>query len=662
MQTADLFAPADASPTPVAVVNFYPSLKTVAVTAPPADAFPAGDLDAMIDRAESTLMRVLQSQRSVVCSWSAGKDSSCVLNLLLSAAAKLAATGAKLPPIVVQHADTLIENPEMRVYARNEMTAVRAFAQKHGIGLSITIASPSLADSWAVRTIGGRSFAPHPSANVDCTMDWKARPMERMTKALMKKLQPNKDALEPVILLGTRYEESAERAAKMRERGESDMAIRRGTKRVKKTNKTTGAVEERVVETHLYLSPICFWTVDDVWELLGRAKSGALLAYSDFIETFRVYQDAMGTSCVIVGEDMVAAQKRGKSGGCGARHGCAVCTRVGKDKSMENMLASESGRYTYMSGLNRLRNFLFNIHFDYDRRTWFGRTIEKDHIRIAPDGYSPATVEELLHYALTLDVEEQEASAQLGIAPRFQLVSLPALFGIDANWSLQAFHRPYHALAIWRDIVQDGKRYPIPDVPEYKKPKAVPVRYLYTGPDWNGGRSWDLTGMRNVVLEAVRHDGDGCMGTVELRDGRRVLDVETADSIEIDEEACHLFMEFEFDRAMAEHDAPAFDPTAAYHHYLLLGLLAIHPAGRATYDDMLRRASFKTRYGFAGQLDHKALLAKTVSAEEAGIKETSNGRKRKRGADGSKSVLFEDLSVPAASAPVATMDELQEAA
>jgi hypothetical protein len=133
-----------------------------------------------------------------------------------------------------------------------------------------------------------------------------------------------------------------------------------------------------------------------------------------------------------------------------------------------------------------------------------------------------------------------------------------------------------------------------------------------------------MTGLRDPALEAVRHDGDGCMGLRPLGNGTMVLDVNTDDALDIDEEGCFLFLDFEFERAMAEHDEGVFNPTAAYHHYVGLGMLSLSPGGVSTIDYMLRRSAFKTRHRLAGQVDHMALLARSVTAQEAGISESAH--------------------------------------
>lgn len=133
----------------------------------PAAAAPV-DLEARIARAESVLIELLRAGAPLCVAWSAGKDSSCVLNLTLVAAAKLAAQGEPVPPIVVTHAATGIDNPEVALYARAEMLQVREFARRHKLRVEIATSTPHLNDLWAVRVIGGRALPPFAGTNRDC--------------------------------------------------------------------------------------------------------------------------------------------------------------------------------------------------------------------------------------------------------------------------------------------------------------------------------------------------------------------------------------------------------------------------------------------------------------------------------------------------------------
>jgi DNA sulfur modification protein DndC len=580
------------------------------------------DLEAKVGLAQTVLARLLRAGHPVACSWSAGKDSSTVLNLLLTTAAHLKRKGVVIPPIVVTHADTMVENPDMVRYAQDEMKRVRHYARQNDLTVKIETATPLLTEQWVVRVVSGRALPTFPGTNRDCVTSLKIKPMTRLRKRVMKALGND---TEPVVLLGTRYDESVVRNANMRERGESAVEIRRG-------------IDEHGKPSHLFLSPLAHWSSDDVWEYLAMARAGAIPAYSNFEETFGVYADAMGTSCVIVAEDMSKSLKASKA--CGARHGCALCTAsTGKDQSMENMLASDP-RYDYMRGLNHLRNFIVNTRWDMDRRSWIGRTINNGYVRVGPDAYSPAMMEELLRYSLTIDAVEREAASAARIAPRFQLVNIEQLFAIDAMWSLQAFHRPFHALKIYDDI-QAGLRFPVPEVQPYPRPKDLTARYRFVGRDWEDGHAMAYTGLRSAVHELVASESQGCMGTKTLADGRDVMDVNTGEMFEIDAEGAFFVLD-ELPRLLREyHDNPRAHATQAYFYYASLGLMSVKAGMQGEVDAMLRRANYKERNGLAGQIDGRALWASSLTAEQAGMGAAAG--RRARGEDGSRSTLHLSL-------------------
>lgn len=592
-------------------------------------------IEGKIERAEGVLTRLLEQQTPICASISFGKDSSALLNLLMSAASKMTARNEMVPHIVVTYADTTVESPEMVKYAKEEMGRVKAFAKAHHFSISIEISRPNLTDQWSVRIIGGRALPPFPGTDHACTVDWKIKPMQRLRKRVLKRLHEQSGAsgiqAEPVVLIGTRFDESAARSRNMRERGESDTEVRRG-------------VDSNGKPSHLFLSPLAYWSTDDVWEYLGLARSKVIPAYSDFDETFRVYADAMGVSCVIVAEDMSQARS---SKACGARHGCSQCTAVGKDASMENMLATDP-RYEYMRPLNALRNFIANTRWDMNRRSWLGRTINDGYVRIAADAYSPAMMEELLRYALTIDHNELRASYAAGLSrPRFQLVNMKQLFAIDAMWSLQAFHRPFHALKIYQDIYLKGEQYPVPIVAEFPRPKEMPSKYLYVGSDWDEGDKNTYTGLRSAIHELVRGEGDGCMGNKALSSGKEVLDIENSPVLDFEMETAYFVLDEIEDLIKNHHDNPRSSPTQAYTYYAGLGMMSVKPGMEGEIDYMLRRSAFKIRHGLTGSIDVASLWARAVTAEEAGMTPSTNGKTRKRGEAGSKSTAY----VPPASVP-----------
>lgn len=554
-------------------------------------------------RASWLLRHLLQRGTPAALAWSAGKDSSVAANLVLTSAAALRRAGHPIAPIVVLHADTGVENPEVWQHARSELNKMRAFAKKHDIDLRVAISHPPLAAQWAVRVIGGSALPIFPNAGSrDCSVDLKIKPMARLRKQWLKALGEHAAARHPpVTVVATRFDESAGRAKRMAERGDSAEQIRQGE---------DGA---------LYLTPLANWTASDVWEYLAQARNGQIPAYSDFADTFRLYADAAGTSCAVVGDDMTASLKHSR--GCGARFGCSQCQAVSSDRSMENMIEQDPA-YRYLRGLNRLQRYVAATQYDWTRRTWLGRTIdEAGYVTIQPDLYSPQMLETLLRYALTVDVEEQSDAQAAGFSdPRFSLVNAQQLVAIDAEWSRQGVARPFHALKLYRDIYLRGERYPVPQVPTVARTPLPAPRYLYVGTDWDEDRAWQFTGLRNPQLEAQASDWgqSGCLGaTKALRNGRTVLDLPTDTFYDIDPEGVELLLDFELDRLIETfHDDSRYRTTAGYHYYASSGLITLSHGQVRASDEILRRTAFKERHGLVGDHDIAPLLTRSVSAAE----------------------------------------------
>lgn len=548
--------------------------------------------------------RLIREGHPLMIAWSSGKDSSTAMNLALTAAVRVLNEHGVTVPLVVTHGDTLIENPEMHAYAKKEMAKVTAFAEKHGLNLQIAVSVPNLNDRWSVQILGGRSIPAFPTSgsgkqNRDCTVDYKVRPMERVRKEIAKGFAVGGNV--PVTIIGTRFDESATRSDRMDARGEQDHLA--------------WANEDG----DLFLSPIAHWSSDDVWEYLGRCKAGDIPAYSDFVETFRIYADAAGESCAVVADMATGTLKQGKA--CGARTGCALCT-VTDDRSMKNLIEGKPEQYGYMRELNLLQRFILATQYDLDRRLWVGRSInDAGYIAIRADVFSPRMLEELLRYAMTIDVIEMDRADRLGIEPRFQLVDAKSLLAIDAMWSLQGYNKPFAALSIYRDVYVRGERYPVPEIERYPRVTIPAARYLYVGDGWDEGNEFEYAGLRDATQELVSIDSAGCMGIKQLKSGRVVMDINTDQLFDVDEESAGLILGMELDRLLDEQTIGSINQ--GYLYYLRMGAISIAKGKESMVDTILKRTAFKERKGLCGpDYDIESLLVRTVSekAMKEGVK------------------------------------------
>ncbi|MHB8474501.1 MAG: 3'-phosphoadenosine 5'-phosphosulfate sulfotransferase [Gammaproteobacteria bacterium] len=418
--------------------------------------------------------------------------------------------------------------------------------------------------------------------------------MAKLRKRVFAEL--GKDAKKPVTLIGTRFDESPDRRRRMEQRGETW------------DKPWTGD------DGGLYLSPIAVWSEDDVWTYLGSARNGEIPSHTNYNDLWEIYTAGSGTTCAVVAD--MALGSTGKSRPCSSRTGCFVCVAVGeKDKSLSAMIDNEPDKYAYLTGLNNLRNFLFATRFDWSRRSWISRTLNQGWLEIQPDLYAPRMLEELLRYCMTCDADERAAAARLGITPRFQIINEQVLIAIDAEWSRLGYFAPFHALAIYRDIVVDDNRYPVPSIPTFARTPIPAPRYVLVGQDWDEGVEWANTGLRNPMLEMF----EGCpiSNTATLKDGTVVMDVRTDSEFSVDEEGAFLTLDLETDYLLDNHHNDGVRCTFAYHHYLNTGVIALSSGARSKSDAILRRTAFKERHGLTGpEPDVAGLLARSISRKE----------------------------------------------
>ncbi len=529
-----------------------------------------------LTRASRRIRALLVNRHPIALAFSSGKDSSALASVTLATAAQLHREGVEIPPIIIVNSDTGVEQPEIVSLAVSELKKMRDFALLHGLPVRTMRGQPTLSDSFPVRVIGGRALPAFPDSRGDCSVNWKVDVNKRLLAKAMKEAKKSTWA-EPVVMTGVRQEESTARDARIAVRGE----IAEGTW----TNENG----------QLRASPILDWTLDDVWEYLGECAAGVRPSYSDFQETMRIYRDAGGSSCVIVAD----MRSEGNRKPCGTRTGCWACTRVRDDRSMANMLQSDPARYGYLEPLARLRDFIANTQYDWSRRQFVGRSIDKEgYIEIGADTYNPHMLQDLLRYALS-------AQAKSGV----RVVSLKALFAIDARWSLYGLCPPFTALKIYREV-EDGQLTLAPRVPAVPKTPVPKLGRIHVGTDWyevTGIHS--TTGLRDACLEAA----DGCgISYRTLPNGALVVQNELEHEMGVDEESASLFLDFEADRHIARHcSSDCHDWTLGYRTYLRFGMLTLAKGSSAMADAILRRTQWRQANGLHGNRSAEELCARS---------------------------------------------------
>lgn len=544
--------------------------------------------------AEMVLRGLLAAGTPLFVAFSAGKDSTSALALTLNAAVALKRTGATVPPIIVTHGDTGIENPSVSALAHHEMEKVRQFGRDHGLVIRAEVATPALNDTWAVSVLSGRKLPTFAnSSSRDCTVAYKIAPMVRLRKRLLAEF--GKQTVRPVTIIGTRFEESAGRSVRMQERQESH-------------------VTPWEKDGQLFISPIAEWTSDDVWETLGRIRAGEMKTFTDGAEIFDLYAAGGGTSCAIVGD--MATESAKKSRACGARFGCSLCAAVGRDKSLESMLESDPS-YAWLRGLNTIQRFLVDTQYDFDRRNWLGRSIDdKGYLPIVPDTYSPAMLKELLRYCLSVDADEVDAARAAGLdKPRFQLVSAQAIVAIDALWGLHGLQdMPFQAVAIWREIHNEGKRfYPPANAVAYPVRTFPQPKYIFVGESWDQGAPAEFNGLRDGMLEMHSFDGPN---NRMLKDGREVMQLEESSLFEIDARGAEDFLAYEADFKVAEARQRPTTSSRAFYYYVGLGVLSTSKRHVGLMDSISRRANWRRNEGLAGDVRSSLIKSRAMTKAE----------------------------------------------
>ncbi|SPS02723.1 phosphoadenosine phosphosulfate sulfotransferase [Cupriavidus taiwanensis] len=561
--------------------------------------FPVGALDPVEDRADraiAAIRRLLEAGHPLVVAYSGGKDSSMVAALALHAATLHRAAGGH-PLVVVTTSDTLVESPEVTEHYRCELGRMRVFGKRHGIKVVTRVVQPTTAATFQVKVLSGRALPSFPGTHGDCSTDLKILPQRAFRRSLFRQLAEQGRA-EPVTLLGTRYGESARRNVAMHQRRESADAPARNQ------------------DGDLVLSPVCRQD-DDIWEGIALYGSGARPGYSDFEDMRRIYAHAVGTSCAVVADAILAGSGSRRQGKCGARLGCHVC-QMAEDKSLANMVEYD-GRYAYAAGLQRLNRFIRHTRFDWHRRHWVGRTIRRGFIKIQPDTYHPAMVRALVRYMLQLDYDEQCRAERAGERPKFELLPLDLLIAVDALQSLNGLARPFAAWADWRDIRMRGIRYEIPNLPLVSQTAVPEARFLYVGEEWDDtAAASEWTGLRDPYLESFTADS-ACGPTLQVTgDGRALWALPTAQQFSVDPESAFLISEFELDRLLETHDAGVApgQVTAGYRWYAQYGCLTLSHAQRAEHDEIARRTAYKDRLGLTLEYDIEALRTRALGFDD----------------------------------------------
>ena len=257
-------------------------------------------------------------------SW--GKDSSCILQLIWNAIAKLPLE-KRNKTIYVISTDTLVENPIVSAWVKKSIEKLDRAAKDKQMPFVANLLHPEIKNSFWVCLMGKGYPSPRNQFRW-CTERMKIKPANQFIR------QTVRSHGETILVLGTRKAESAKRAATMKKHEQ---------KRVRDRLSPNASLPNSLVYT-----PIEDWSTDEVWMYLMQWDNPWGGNNNDL---FTMYRGATADNeCPMVVDTSTPS--------CGdSRFGCWVCTMVSKDKSMEAMIQNDEEK-EWLQPLLDIRNDL----------------------------------------------------------------------------------------------------------------------------------------------------------------------------------------------------------------------------------------------------------------------------------------------------------------
>lgn len=359
-----------------------------------------------------------KSDRPWIIGFSGGKDSTVLLTLVWIALQRIK---QDLPypfqlrrPVYVVCNDTMVENPIISSYIDDVLVKIEEGARDQGIPIIVKKTVPKLEESFWINVLGKGYPVPNNSFRW-CTDKLKIKPTSNF---LLEQIDEKGEA---IVLLGTRYEESATRERSMRKH-EVD------GKRLSKHNTNAN--------TYVY-APIKELMLEEIWYIINTVSSP--WGFDNSI-LFQIYSDASADDYEC---PTVVTNKTHSS--CGqSRFGCWTCTVVKKDKSMTGLI--ENGQ-NWMQPLLEFRNRLVENRNISSNRS---ETRRNGMPAIDEEGHRSGNYEP--HYRATTLKELLEIQKQVQKErPHITLITNQELIAIQVTWNRDLIF-DYHVGDIYRQV------------------------------------------------------------------------------------------------------------------------------------------------------------------------------------------------------------------
>lgn len=258
--------------------------------------------------------------RPWIIGFSGGKDSTMLLQIVWNALKKIDPILLTRQIYVVCN-DTLVENPRIVKFINKTLKQIQKEANLNDFPIIVHQTMPNLENTFWVKLIGLGYPAPNKFYRW-CTERLKIDPTTRFIK---ETTSMNEEA---IILLGTRSDESSNRAASIKKHEVKGQRLRK-----------------HLLPNVFVYAPIKDVTTNEVWQYLNQVPPPWGGTHKELVT---LYRNANAGDCPLVIDDTTPS--------CGnSRFGCWTCTVVNKDKSMEGLI--DNGE-EWMQPLADIRNFL----------------------------------------------------------------------------------------------------------------------------------------------------------------------------------------------------------------------------------------------------------------------------------------------------------------
>tara|TARA_B110000003_G_scaffold62251_1_gene62629 strand:- start:7993 stop:9207 length:1215 start_codon:yes stop_codon:yes gene_type:complete len=296
--------------------------------------------------------------------------------------------------------DTLVENPIITSYVDDVLLAIEKSAVQNGLPLFVKKTTPKLEQTFWINVIGKGYPVPN-NAFRWCTDKLKIRP----TSSFLHEQIDEKG--EAIVLLGTRYNESASRERSMR----------------KHEVKNQRLSPHNISPNTMTYAPIKDLFLEEVWYLINAFPSP--WGFDNSI-LFKIYSDASADDYEC---PTVVTTKEHKS--CGqSRFGCWTCTVVTKDKSMTALI--NNGK-TWLYPLLNFRNDLQkerNISENRLSKRRNGQNAVNEE-GMNQGNYTPEYRYSILKRLLEAQKEVQKEKPNLNLITHQELIAIQVLWNRD---------------------------------------------------------------------------------------------------------------------------------------------------------------------------------------------------------------------------------------